>query len=56
MRGRITTSSKVWFVWMVGMWTAFFALLRTDRLDARRSHRRLIAHRLWPPYRIRISV
>jgi len=32
--GRVATSSKVWFVWMVGMWVAFFVLLRMDRLDA----------------------
>jgi len=23
----------VWFVWMVGMWAGFFALLAADRLD-----------------------
>ncbi|MEI8406559.1 MULTISPECIES: hypothetical protein [unclassified Kribbella] len=34
VRGRVTTGSKVWFVWMVGMWVAFFVLLRADRLDA----------------------
>lgn len=34
VRSRVTTSSKVWFVWMVGMWVAFFVLLRTDRLEA----------------------
>jgi hypothetical protein len=34
VRGRVATSAKVWFVWMVGMWVAFFVLLRTDRLDA----------------------
>jgi len=30
---RVTGSSKVWFVWMVGMWVAFFVLLRSDRLE-----------------------
>ncbi|WP_406054596.1 hypothetical protein [Kribbella sp. NBC_00889] len=29
-----TTGSKLWFVWMVGMWIIFFVLLRSDRLDA----------------------
>ncbi len=30
---RATTGSKLWFVWMVGMWIVFFVLLRSDRLD-----------------------
>ena len=30
---QVTTGSKLWFVWMVGMWIAFFVLLRSDRLD-----------------------
>jgi hypothetical protein len=29
-----TAGSKLWFVWMVGMWIVFFVLLRSDRLDA----------------------
>jgi Ca2+/Na+ antiporter len=28
-----SAGSMLWFVWMVGMWVAFFALLRTERLD-----------------------
>jgi hypothetical protein len=29
----VTTGSKVWFVWMTGMWVAFFVLLRSNLLD-----------------------
>jgi len=27
-------AAMVWFVWMVAMWAAFFALLVADRIDA----------------------
>jgi hypothetical protein len=26
-------SATIWFVWMVGMWAGFFALLATDRIE-----------------------
>jgi hypothetical protein len=29
-----SAGAVLWFVWMVGMWAAFFVLLRLDRLDA----------------------
>lgn len=32
-RSRHSTGSVVWFVWMVGMWVAFFGLLFAGRLD-----------------------
>ncbi|MFI7063662.1 hypothetical protein ACIBL3_21940 [Kribbella sp. NPDC050124] len=28
-----TTGSRIWFLWMVGLWMAFFVLLGSDRLE-----------------------
>jgi hypothetical protein len=33
VRGRRSLGSIVWFLWMVGMWLAFFVRLFADRLD-----------------------
>ncbi|TCN31160.1 hypothetical protein EV644_12934 [Kribbella orskensis] len=30
---RSRTGSRLWFLWMVGMWVAFYVLLRSDRLE-----------------------
>jgi hypothetical protein len=30
---RHTLGSALWFLWMVGMWAAFFVLLFADKLD-----------------------
>jgi hypothetical protein len=29
----VTTGAKAWFLWMTGMWVAFFVLLQSSRLD-----------------------
>lgn len=30
---RTSLGAKLWFIWMVGLWVAFFVLLFADRLD-----------------------